>query len=486
MKRLLRGVIDWGAGISREGLASNFQKLRSSKIEWVQASDRKIFKFVREFFAAEMDVPSSRIVVEFFTGISDIETVERLKDIQDASPYEGANYSYVLRSLIDEQHRSALAAIIKDTQEIAQRGFFVGEGKDKQRIEGVQEAVLYFQRRGAELIVEQSVSKTRGNIRLEAPQAWEDYEKAHAAPDQAVGKLFGVDEVDIVCKGAKTGELWLHAAYTGELKSVTGLNWCYQLVTRYATNVFFVSLEMPFVQLRNIICVMHSTHHKWREQGYTPLEYRKVRDGELTEAEKAFYKTVLDDFHGHPDYGQFEVWSPDHDVTIGDIKATAEAYSKQVQLGFVVIDHGGIVTPADKHKDFNIGLNSVIRDAKKMALHFNQGLGMAVLLLFQINRQGKDDADKNDGRYKLRALSHANEAERSADVVTTSYLNDQLRADGRARYCNLKNRDNPLFEPMLIGIDFATRRLTQVVERGEGMTSGPDGDQLTNEILAGV
>src|SRR5262245_28134275 len=111
MKRLLRGVIDWGSGISREGHVSNFQKLRASKVEWVQATDRKIFKFVGEFFTEEMDVPSSRILVDFFTSISDIETVERLKDIKEAAPYEGANYSHVLRTIIDEQHRAALASL---------------------------------------------------------------------------------------------------------------------------------------------------------------------------------------------------------------------------------------------------------------------------------------------------------------------------------------------------------------------------------------
>lgn len=474
VKRLLRGTIDWG-GISREGLVANYNKLRTAKVSWLQSTDRKIFKYVTDFFNQELDVPSGKVLVEFFTKIDDIETVERLKDICAATPYEGANYSHVLRTIIEDQQRASLSALLKDTLDISQKGLVVGEGRDKQRLEGVKEAILHFQRKAADLLTEQANVKTRANVREEAPEAWADYEKAHAAPEAAVGKLFGIDEIDAVCKGAKTGELWLHAAYTGELKSVTGLNWCYQLITRYATNVFFVSLEMPLVQIRNIVCVMHSTHHKWlRHPSYKPLQYRKVRDGELSEEEKAFYKIVLDDFYVNEDYGQFEVWSPDHDVTMNDIRAAAEAYARNVDLGFLVVDHGGIVSPVDKHKDFNIALNSVIRDAKKLALHFNQGAGMAVLLLFQINRQGKDDADKNDGRYKLRALSHANEAERSADVVTTSYLNEQLRQDGRARFCNLKNRDNPLFEPVLIGIDFATRRLTQVVGAGEGMVSGPD------------
>lgn len=472
MKRLLRGIIDCG-GISRDGLVSNYQKLRASKIEWVQAPDRRIFQFVGDFFAQELELPAFRTVSDSFAKIDDVEAVERLKDIKEASPHEDGNYRWLLRTLLDEQHKQALLATLKETQEIAVKGLTLGEGREKKRVEGVKEAILHLQHKVSSLAVEDATTKTKANLRAEAPEAWMDYEKAQASPDKAVGKLIGIPEVDTVCKGAKSGELWLHAGYTGELKTVVGLNWCYQLVTRYQTNVYFVSLEMPLKQLRNIICVMHTTNPKWDRMGFKPLEYRKVRDGGLSPDEAAFYKLALDDFYTNPSYGQFEVWCPDHEVNINDIKAAAEFHSKNLDLGFLVIDHGGIVQPVQEYKDFNIALNTVIRDAKRVALHFNQGAGIAVLLLFQINRQGKDDADKNEGRYKLRALSNANEAERSADVVTTTYLNDELRRQGRTIVCNLKNRDNPLFEPFHLGVDFATRRLTKAVDAGEGAVSTP-------------
>lgn len=485
MKRLLRGVIDWG-GLSPEGLASNYQKLRASNIEWVQAPDRRIFKFVGDFFVKQMDLPSARVLLDFFTKTDDPETVDRLKEIKEATPYEGANYSFVLEEITNDQNRQKLQAALKEAQEIAHKGLTIGEGRDKQRLEGVKDAILHFQKKSADLILGNANAKTRGNLRREAPEAWADFQKAHLNPERALGALSGIKEIDMICKGAKPGELWVHAAYVGELKTVTALNWCYQLVTRYGTNVFFVSLEMPFKQLRNIICVMHSTHQKWVAQGLEPLCYRKVRDGKLNRDEMAHLKVVLDDFYSHPDYGQFEVWCPDHEVNMNDIKMEAELMGRQMELGFVVVDHGGIVQPVHNHRDFNHGLNTVIRDAKRMALHFNQGQGIATLLLFQINRQGKTDADKNEGRYKLNALSHANEAERSADVVTTSYLNDELRQRGTALYCNLKNRDNPMFEPLLIGINFSTRRLTNAVPVGEGMTSGPGGDDEIHELLHGV
>jgi replicative DNA helicase len=479
MKRLLRGVIDWG-GVSPEGLVSNYHKLRTSKLEWVQAPDRRVFRFVSDFFAKQMCVPSAGVLVDFFTKTDDIEVLDRLEVIRESAPYEGANYSFVLDDLIAEQTRQRFQSLIKEAQEISQKGLTIGEGREKVRLEGVKDAVQHFQTKAADLVLPGTQTKTRGNIRREALEALADFQERQANPSHAVGQLCGIKDIDTVCKGAKAGELWLHAAYVGELKSLTALNWCYQLVTRYRTNIFFVSLEMPFKQLRNIICVMHSTHPKWAALGYEALEYRRVRDGKLNRAEMAFLKVLLEDFYSHPEYGQFEIWCPDHEVNMNDIKMEAELLGKQIELGFIVIDHGGIVQPVHNHRDFNHGLNTVIRDAKRLALHFNQGAGIATLLLFQINRQGKAEADKNEGRYRLSALSHANEAERSADVVTTSYLNDELRREGCTILCNLKNRDNPMFDPLRIGVNFATRRLTEVLPLGQGMVSDEE------EILAQV
>lgn len=470
MKRLLRGIIDWG-GIPPDSLAGNFQKLGAAKLTWLHPVDGRIHKFVKDFFLRELNLPNARVLIDFFTQTDDIEAVERLQDIKDAAAYEGSNYSFVLRGLLEDQHKQTLTTVLKETQEVAQRGLLIGEGRDKRRIEGVKEAILYFQSKAADLQVADSNAKTRGNVREATQEAWEAYLSAAANPGQSLGCCMGILPIDELCRGLKRGELWLHAAYAGELKTVWALNWSYHAVTRFKTNVFFVSLEMPFVQLRTMICVLHSTHVKWNVQGYAPLDYRSVRDGKLNQAQKAFYKMVLEDFDTCPDYCQFEVWCPDHEVNMNDVKMEAELLNKQLPLGLIVVDHGGIAQPVEKYKDFNQALNTVIRDAKRLALHFNQGQSIPVLLLFQINRMGKDDADKNDGRYKLKALSHANEAERSADVVTTTYLNEEMRRFGQARVCNLKNRDNPLFEPMLIGVDFNCRRL---FELGDSMASGSD------------
>jgi len=288
-----------------------------------------------------------------------------------------------------------------------------------------------------------------------------------------------------VCHGLKRGEMWVHAAFAGELKTTFALNWAYNLVTRYRTNVFYVSLEMPYEQLRRIVAVMHSANGRFKAMGKKPLDYRKVRDGELPAEDEPFLQEVLKDFDENPDYCRFEIWSPDRDVTIDDIRIEAELLHKQMDVGFLVIDHGGLVEPKRKHSSYTIELNSVLKDAKKLALHFNGGEGLAVLMLFQINREGKDAADKAEGKYKMRALSYANEAERSADVISTTYLNDDHRDNGTSTCCCLKNRDNPLFGTHLISVIFSCRRMknndiSEVEGHGMGLD---DPDDVLNTML---
>jgi replicative DNA helicase len=420
MKRLLRGIIDYGSGISQQSLAANYQRLRSSKIEWVHPADEKLYRFVSDFFTHELDIPSAKVMAEFFKRKDDVEVLERLKDVKEASVHEGANFNYVLTGLLEDQNRLKFVTLTKEALEVAQKGLEIGEGKKKERIQGVKDAVVYFQRKAAELIVPDSNARTRGDLRNSAQESWDDYELAKANPGKAFGAFMGINQVDSVCRGLKRGELWVQAAFTGELKSTVAVNWCYNLVTRYRRNVFYVSLEMPYDQIRRIICVLHSAHPRFERMGYKALDYRKVRDGELTSEEEEFYKVVLDDFENNPEYCRFEMWCPDHDVTVQDIRMETELLHKQMEVGMLCIDHGGIVKPQSNYRDFGVALNEVIRDCKKLALQFNQGESLPVLLLFQINREGKDAAEKNQGRYKLRALAYANECIAEGTLIPTS------------------------------------------------------------------
>jgi len=457
MKGLLRSVIDYG-GITQDNLIVNFQKLTQSRIEWPHPADKRIYTFLRYYFHQHLNLPSKQTIVDHFDQKKDQECIERVSDHEAVTPYSRTNFTHLLHETLEEQNRVRAITILKEAQEIITKGLIV----DEERKQGLRDGVLHFARNTHRLLVYEHNSRIDGNIRDDGQEVWDEYLDAKSNKGNVWGMFCGINGIDSVVKGIKKGEMWVHAAFVGELKTTFALNWAYNLVTRYRKSVLYVTLEMPYEQVRSMIYVMHSSNGKWKAQGYQPLDYDKVKSGELTPEEEVFYKLVIADFNENEKYGRFNVWGPDEDITIDEIQQYAELKHQEEDINLLVIDHGGLLEPRKRkrNKDYTIELNSVLRDTKKLALHFNHGEKIPILVLFQINRDGKDFADKNEGRYKLRALSYANECERSADVVTTTYLNDEHRKEGTTLFDCLKRRDGVPFLPFKAGINWNTKRIT--------------------------
>jgi replicative DNA helicase len=455
--RLLRGIVDIDGGLSSDDLVRNYQKLAKTRVDWMQPEDDKIFNFIRrKYFPNRLELPSLQTLLDYFTELKDVETVERLKDLRSEVAHRRGNYAHLVDEAVEDQNKLKAIHLLKQSQEIIDHGMVFG----RERKEGLREGISHFTKNVHSLLVYQQDSKIQGDLRDCGQDVWDKYENSKI--EKAHGMLCGINNIDMVIRGIRKGELWLHAAYTGQLKTTFALNWAYNQVTRYKHNVFYVTLEVPFEDIMDLIYVMHSSNARlMQKMGVTaPLDFDKVETGTLSEEEEAYYKAVIKDFCENPEYGRFEVWGPDEDVTVDQIRTQAELKNQEEEVHLLVIDHGGLVEPKRKKKDYVIELNSVLRDTKKMALHFNHGAKVPVLLLFQINRDGRDYADKSGGRYQLRALSYANEAERSADVVSTTYLNeDHIRA-GTTFFDCLKRRRGGLFPPFTAKIDWRTRRMS--------------------------
>ncbi len=485
MKRLLRSIIDIKGAITQENLVFNFTKLMNAKIDWGRPDDEKVYKFVYQYFSTQLEMPALRTVKDYFERIDDIEVSERLKDIEAAEFYVRTNYSHLLTQILEEQNRLRAVALLKEAHDIITRGLEI-EGERKQ---GIRDGLTHFTSRMNDLIVPNFNARFRGDVRKDGEEMQKEYLNARLNKNKVWGRFTGIEEIDRACRGAKKGELWVHGAYPGELKTTFATNWCYNLITRYNTNVLYISLEMPYEQVRRNIYTLHAANEKWVDQGIQPpgyagLDYRKIRDGELTPdgeptsaLEKFYLEQVIPDFNTNTNYCHFEVLNPEREMTMADIRMEAELLHRQEEIGFVVIDHGQWVEAAKgkKNKEYTIELNSVVRDAKRFAMRFNNNEGIPVLLLWQINRAGKDEAEKSDpeGEYKLKAFTYSNEVEKTADVVTTTYLNKNHRENSTTRLSNPKNRDNPPFVPFDAHANLTTRRMYGVdktVSTGAGMS----------------
>jgi replicative DNA helicase len=464
-KRLLRGVIDFGDHkLNAEQLNSHYRRLFNARFDWHNPDERKIFEYIKDYVQENHEPPTAATIKDFFERANDLTVTEKLLDIKSVEVYTSSSYKVLLQSLLEEQNQGKVRKLLTEVEEIVTKGLVIGTGKEKQRYQGVKEGLQYFNKTIYEVIPENSNARTEGEVLEDAGKTWEQYQRAKADKSKAYGKFTGLEAIDNACHGIKRGELWIHAAYTGELKTTFALNWAYNLVTRYKTNVLYVSLEMPYQQLQLLTCALHTANPKYLAAGRKPLEYAKMRDGELAPEDELYLHEVLKDFETNRGYCKFRVWAPDHDVSIGDIRIYAELLHKSLDIGLIVIDHAGLVKAGRQNKDYGVELNTVMRDAKKLALQFNSGEGVPVVLLHQINRQGKDsvmkeDGKENEGVYRPNHLSYANEAERSADYLTTTYLNDDLKLQGETIICNLKNRDNKGFAKFRARVDWSCRRL---------------------------
>lgn len=466
MKRLLRSVIDVDGQISQEHLQNNWSKLLAAEPEWQRPDDQRIFDFLRAFFAQRLELPSIQTLRDYFAKVGDngdLEVEERLKDIDAAPWYIRTNFAHLLDGLLKEQRTVKAAALLRETQDIVTKGVDIIEpgSRRKVRKHGVEDGYLHVIREFPALLPHKSSARTSGELHRDAPAVLAEYERAKR-DGAGLGKLMGVNSIDTVCHGIKNGELWVHAAFPGHLKTSMALNWAYNLVTRYRTNVLFYSLEMTYEQLRRQFAVLHTASAKFKRLGRSPLDNRAVREGQLPKSEEEFLREAIEDLATNAEHCELELRCPDRRTTIEDIRIEAERVQRVMDIGLVVIDHGQLVAPAQRRSDYVVELNDVVRDAKQLALHFNGGEKIPVLLLWQINRQGHEEAVKNQGRYKATALAYANEVEKSADVITTTFLDDARRAAGTTLFTNLKNRENALFAPFEADVHFPSRRIDQL------------------------
>jgi len=227
------------------------------------------------------------------------------------------------------------------------------------------------------------------------------------------------------------------------------------------------------------------------------LEYGKIRDGKLSKlapAEKTFLMDyVVPDFNSGL-YGKIniEVSDPDKsDYNVADMRARAELIYSKSPFHLLFVDHAGLLSPRQWVPSTTERINEVIRDLKRLAMNFNRGAGMAVVNLFQISREGFKAAEKIaeksqgtfvNGPYNLTHLSYANEVERSSDIVTASYLNDELRAANRALLQCMKSRDQAPFQNFYARVEWHCRRILTSQEMPM-VTGRKDGDAKLADSL---
>lgn len=481
MKTLLRSVFIADALSDNKDLfLYNFHALADSGLSFETAEDTTIWEWVSSFVQAHGHVPSLSTLRSHFEASGDI--LERLERLVTLRPLVRGDFLAYLEDRANERRCRETLALAKEVSAIVNTGIEIKQRNQSVKLKGPMDAIRYFMDKSHDLVQPTVGHRLSGNLLNDGVDFLKRYDAVKADPRYGLGQFTGIAQIDQYLKGARKGELWIHAAFTGHLKTFFATHWAYIQAVYFGYSSLYFSLEVPYLQIRNIIYTMHSAHEDFAEVrrrlgiSRLGLEYSKIRDGQLAPNEEVFLKDyVVPDFNRSPtvphngphsldpaSYGDIliEVADPEKmDFTVVDLRHKAELLYAKTPFNMIFVDHVGLVSSRGRFASMTDRLNEVLRDLKKISGSFHRGAGIAVVGLTQISRDGFRNALKNEGRYNLTNLAVANETERSADIVTASWVDDELKALGRAMFQCLKSRDHEPFPRIPVRVEYAHRRL---------------------------
>lgn len=463
----------------------NVQAVRDARVEFLLPEDGEIWAFVDQFVRDHEHPPEIQTTVSHLRSIGQVGAADRMEVVCAERLKTKGDFLHILEQVCEERRVRLLEIAWRDARLIATAGLEVGEGRNKRTLRGAQDAASYVVDAMREVAVPTFSSHLSGEIISDTDEGYREYQQREDDPSAAFGEWTGLKQMDESLGGARVAELWIHAAYSGHLKTTFALNWAYNRAIWFHDHVLYFSLEMPYHQVRRWIYAMHSFHPKFtqvrvelglQQEGGVDvgLDYKRIRDGGLSPVEKTFYRDhVLADLKNPENgYGRIviEVADPDKpDVTVDGLRARAESIYPKTPFRMVVVDHATLVGARGRYTSTIDRLNDALRDLKRLALRFRRGQGIPVVALYQINREGLKEARKRKEKgqlptYEIDNLANSAEAERSADVVTASYLDKEYADRGRALFTCLKSRDNEPFNPFLAQIHWPCRRLGTCIE----------------------
>jgi replicative DNA helicase len=483
VKTLLRSTLIVDPSDNADLFLEQYHILDNSGLGFQTPEDNAIWTFVQDFVSQHHHVPDMSTVQTHFERTRETTCVDRIQNLRVTKPRTRGDFLRHLEDQAQERRKFLIGKLLQEASEITSKGITVevgkGHKKEKKILQGPIDAVRHIID-GAHSIVTPAVgSKLSGDVMGDREDFLKEYNRVKADPLAGVGQFVGLEQMDDALRGAKKNELWLHAAFTGHMKSSLMLNWAYNQAVYYGQSVLIFSLEMPYHQCRRLLYAMHSAHEKF-EKVHPPLDYEKIRDGTLSAKEEQFLKDYVVPDLTNGQYGSImiEVADPEKiDFTVSDIRSRAETIYAKTPFRLMFVDHALLVAPRGSYTSTTEKINEVIRDCKKMAMGFNKGAGLAVVLLFQISREGYRAAlkargiaegDAQPGKkarpqsnyvYNLTFLSYANEAERSSDIVTASWIDEELIKKGQVLLQCLKSRDQKPFEPFTASVYWPSRRL---------------------------
>ncbi|MBL6974734.1 MAG: AAA family ATPase [Deltaproteobacteria bacterium] len=433
--------------------------------------DQQIWSWISNHAQKYGEAPASSTLRTLAKSKGEDATLSRIGILEGHNYLRHGDFRFSADMKMGDHRHRKVVEVIKEAGAILTGGLEVQRGQNKVRIEGPEQALQHVYERGREALRQTGGTEASGgHLRAVAGDVWTNYKKVEADPSLLTGAKSGFTLIDEATDGLRPGELCIHAGFAKAGKSTFALNWAYHLAIREAQDVVFVSLEMPSEQLGRYLVALHSWnpfHDDIRDAYKIPrgegIPYRAIRQGTVDEWHpkgRDFLNCVAEDLADDPQYGRLIIETPE-EATVAAIRQRAEFLADGKDLALLVIDYGQLLDPRRWSTSTTQNQNEIVRDLKRLALGFRQGRGVPVLTPWQISREGHRAAEirKQKGvpsLYSGHSLSWAHEAERSADLVTASFVDDDLRQRGLIHIECILSREET-FSPFLCPVDWASR-----------------------------
>ena len=228
MKILLRSCFISGED-KQENVLTNIVKMRESGLGFEQDTDRRIWEYIQDFVGKYHHPPSLRELRDFFGALNADEVVNRVEHLASLrGRHQGAFLQY-LETKAEDRRKVLVSDMFSEAGNILRSGIQIkGQRGEPDRIlQGPVDALNYVIDNSREIVAPTTGHLLSGTVNEDVEDFLEEYRRTRDDPKAGKGQPTGIGQIDEVFPGAKPHELWIHAAYTGGMKSTFMVNWAY-------------------------------------------------------------------------------------------------------------------------------------------------------------------------------------------------------------------------------------------------------------------
>lgn len=224
-QNLFRSLIDVDGQIPQEALLRNYTYLAQSDVSIADPDDLSIWEYLQEYALDYSAMPSMDTVSDHFTRQNDMTVLDRLEELgRVKKTYEYADFENLVGVMLKEQRDQEMMVLLRTAADILTEGQSIRRGRESVRYEGHRGAMSYLMEHSEDMLATERGFRTKSNLVMDTDEVRTEFNSVLAAKDQTYGIITGLQRIDEVCRGIKGGDLWIHAGFTGELKTTFALN----------------------------------------------------------------------------------------------------------------------------------------------------------------------------------------------------------------------------------------------------------------------